>query len=357
MAAKRQRSSGTWEFTVKRKGVLPKPVSLTFKTEAEGDAYCAHLEKLLDRGIVPDEFKDTPGAIKTVCRAIDTYLKEVHVTRDDEALLFGISKASGSTVLSDITYKWAERWIAGMRDSGLAPSTTRKKVGAFARCLDYVIRRQDTVLISNPLRMLPKRYSSAPGKTDDERDRRLHEGEEARILSILNREKPDGRERPLALPHADELALMFTLALETAMRMREIYTLTWEQVDLGARTLFLDKTKNGDKRQVPLTSVALSVLSGAGAGRVFPGLWDGRLEPAALRATTGRLSQQWARIFGAAMCDGLHFHDLRHEATSRMYERTKLSDVQISRITGHKSLQMLRRYSNLRGSDLASQMW
>ncbi len=46
-----------------------------------------------------------------------------------------------------------------------------------------------------------------------------------------------------------------------------------------------------------------------------------------------------------------------HEATSRFFERTKLSDLQIAKITGHKDPRMLSRYANLRGSDLANQLW
>lgn len=364
MAAKRKRG-GSWEYVLKRKGVLPKPISLTFADEAEGDAYVAHLEKLLATGIVPTEFRSRADAITMVGQAIRQYQDAVHITDDDVQLLNALHTALGSRTLERITYAWAEEWIKGLQAGGGAPSTLRKKVGALARCLDWVVRRADTMLAANPLRMLPKRYATtAQGRRDVERDRRLLDGEEARIRAILSREKPEGRERPLALPHADALGLMFTLALETAMRMREIYTLTADQVDLERRTIFLDKTKNGHKRQVPLSSVAMAALQHhfAGVGKVmddnrlFP-FWDGRLEAAALRATSGRLSQQWRRIFSAARCDGLHFHDLRHEATSRLFERTQLSDVEIAKITGHSSTKMLMRYANLRGSDLAGKMW
>jgi integrase len=76
-----------------------------------------------------------------------------------------------------------------------------------------------------------------------------------------------------------------------------------------------------------------------------------------LRKTTSLLSQQFGRVFDAAGCEDLRFHDLRHEATSRLFERTTLSDLEISRITGHKDPRVLRRYSNLRGSDLAAKLW
>ncbi len=68
-------------------------------------------------------------------------------------------------------------------------------------------------------------------------------------------------------------------------------------------------------------------------------------------------SKLYAGIFGQAGCADLRFHDLRHEATSRLFEKTKLSETQIMKITGHKSHRMMMRYANLRGSDLAEQLW
>jgi integrase len=123
-------------------------------------------------------------------------------------------------------------------------------------------------------------------------------------------------------------------------------------VDLPRRTIFLDRTKNGDKRQVPLSSVAWAALADAPReGLLFP-FYDGDR-----RKTTLRLGYHWRRIAEAAGCYGLHFHDLRHEATCRLFERTTLTDTQISLITGHRDPRMLRRYANLRGSDLAAKLW
>lgn len=363
MAAKRKRGD-SWEYVVKRKGVLPKPISLTFSNEAEGDAYIAHLEKLLDAGIVPDEFRVKANAIVTLDQALLQYMGAVHITDDDIGWLKMLRVPLGSRSLDRVTYAWAEEWVRELQVAGGAPSTIRKKVGALARCLDWVVRRADTMLASNPLRMLPKRYATtATGRRDVERDRRLHDGEEVRITAILNKAKPEDRQRALSLPHAEALKLMFILALETAMRMREMYTLTVDQVDIERRTIFLDKTKNGSKRQVPLSSVAVAALTIHIAnadnivdGRLFS-FWDGRIDAIGLRATSGRLSQQWACIFSAAKCDRLRFHDLRHEAVSRLFERTNLSDIEIATISGHSSTKMLMRYANLRGSDLAARMW
>lgn len=151
------------------------------------------------------------------------------------------------------------------------------------------------------------------------------------------------------------------------MRLREMATLTLDQVDTRQRTIFLDRTKNGDKRQVPLSSVALAALATYLPQREIPEShrqdalfpwWSGDASEKALGEVSDVLSKLFGGvrapgIFEAAGCAGLRFHDLRHEAVSRFFERTRLSEVQIMRISGHKSHRMLMRYANLRGSDLA----
>lgn len=366
MATKVKRGK-SWSYIIKRKSLLPKPIYLTFDDEREGDAYVAQLEKLLDHGIVPDEFKQDKRTKATLGHVIDAYLEAVHVPESDSKVLGVVRGRVGESKIEAVDYQWAERWVGGMKLAGTAPSTIRHHVGALARCLDWLVRRKDSMLVANPLRMLPKRYATSAESKDSERDRRLEPDEEKRVRAIMQGKKPEGKQRPMELRQRESLLMLFDLALETAMRMREMFTLTADQVDIGKRTIFLDKTKNGDKRQVPLSSVALALLSNAldnkeagQASKPFSGAlifpwWDGRKE--SLAKTTALLSQQFARIFKAAGCEDLRFHDLRHEATSRLFERTTLSDLKIATITGHRDPRMLKRYSNLRGSDLAEMMW
>lgn len=76
-----------------------------------------------------------------------------------------------------------------------------------------------------------------------------------------------------------------------------------------------------------------------------------------LAGVSVRRSGQFGRIFDVAGCGDFRLHDLLHEGTSRLYERTSLSDVQIAKITGHSDTKVLMRYSNLRGSDLTGRLW
>lgn len=368
MATKRWKS-GAWEFTVRRAGILPKPAYLRFADEAEGDAYVRRLEALLDRGVVPDELIERKSTLPRLREHANRYLAAQHVAAADRDYLRIVAERLPSDLeLRAMSFTWATGWITRMkREDNLSPSTIRHHVGALARCLDWLAANGDVPL--NPLRLLPKGYATyspedvrvvvenkGAAKTDIERDRRLHEGEDDAIRAIMAGGKPNDRQRALEMPHREALVMLYDMALESAMRMSEMYTLDVEQVDLERRTIFLDKTKNGDKRQVPVTSVLANKLVGfqPKSGRVFP-WWDG--DRKTMPATTARLSRQFARIFNAARCEGLHFHDLRHEATSRLFERTNLSDLEICKITGHRSMRSLLRYANLRASTLADRLW
>ena len=75
------------------------------------------------------------------------------------------------------------------------------------------------------------------------------------------------------------------------------------------------------------------------------------------KATSNYLSKLFADVFEAAGCPDLHFHDLRHEATSRLFERTNLAAEKIMKITGHRDHRMFMRYLKLRESDLAKDLW
>jgi integrase len=342
MAYIRKRRSGTFEIVIKHHS-LPKPIHASADTEAQARAWAERIEAQIQAGTLPASYYIEPaGSRYTVARWLGEYESSAHPSASDIPLLSIISKEIGSWTLDRITQKQLSDWITAMRKRRLTPGSIKKRVGCLARALDIAVHRE--LIPINVVRGLPRNYAAytpADGEpvADTARDRRLEHGEEARLLEAIG-DDADWRR-------------LFLLALETAMRMSELYTLTVEQVDLPKRTIFLDKTKNGDKRQVPLSSVALALLDKLpDTGLVFPFFDDGDR-----RKTTLRLGYHWARIAKKAGCVNLHFHDLRHEATCRLFERTTLTDLQISLITGHRDPRMLRRYANLRGSDLAGKLW
>ena len=361
-------SSGNFQLRVTSK-LLGKPLYATFDTKEQAETYGRHLDALLAQGIVPSALLEQNPVVHgawLVSRCIAEYIRNNSVPASDIKLLDTVRPQLAMCSTAHLNYDWAEGWIRQMkRDQNLAPSTIRHRHGALARCFDWMLRKHPDIMAQNPLRLLKRGFATytdddnrvllaagKKGKRDIERDRRLDGDEEGRILDVL-------ATRPVE-------RTFFLLALETAMRMRECYTLTLQQVALTKKTIFLDRTKNGDSRQVPLSSTAATLLRAyikdqagpiaARGERLFP-FWNGEASVDALDAATRDLSRIFSNIFVEAGIEGLHFHDLRHEATCRLYEKTSLSDVLIAKITGHKDLRMLQRYASLRGSDLALHLW
>lgn len=182
---------------------------------------------------------------------------------------------------------------------------------------------------SNPVANVRK-PKSAPG-----RERRITAREERQILRYCHTRGNT------------QLATIFVLALESAMRQGELLGMMWEHVDLRSRIVHLPETKNGQKRDVPLSVKAREALIRWGvhpSGKVF------RYSSAA------GLKSSWKYMINALGIEDLHFHDTRHEAASRLSELGSLDSIEIAAITGHKSMQMLKRYSHLKANKLVRKL-
>jgi integrase len=166
------------------------------------------------------------------------------------------------------------------------------------------------------------------------RDRRLTAREERLILRYCHN-------------HSNvDLYSIVVIALETAMRQGEILNLRWEFVNLKSRVAHLPETKNGTKRDVPLSPRAREALIRMGVktkGRVFGYSADG-------------LKSTWRFMLIKLGIEDLHFHDLRHEAISRLFELDSLDMMEVASISGHKSLSMLRRYTHLKAARLVRKL-
>ena len=133
-------------------------------------------------------------------------------------------------------------------------------------------------------------------------------------------------------------------AIGTGMRRSEILSLLWENVDLDSRIAVLTDTKNGSKREVPLTSKAAQILV------ALP-----RDETRAFPTTDYTIRHGWDRLVKRAGIEGLRFHDLRHEAVSRFFEMG-LSVPEVAAISGHKDYRMLASYTHVSANSLAEKL-
>ncbi len=154
------------------------------------------------------------------------------------------------------------------------------------------------------------------------------------------------------------LGWIVSIALETGMRSGEIAPLRRPQVDIERRIVRVVDTKNDGQRTVPLSKRATTLFKAAmmnparpsDCSLVFfgePGK-DGNRRPYAF-------TKIWGLLVKNLQLSDFRFHDLRHEAVSRLVEGG-LSDQEVSSISGHKSMQMLKRYTHLRSEDLVARL-
>lgn len=168
-----------------------------------------------------------------------------------------------------------------------------------------------------------------------QRERRLSADEESRLLAHF--ESRDGRSE---IPMAD----IMRFALASTRRQEEICRLRWEDVDAKNGVAWLDdvkhpRQKKGNRRKFRLPAAALEIVQrqpkgeGAAGALVFP------YNPRSVSAAFTRS----CKLLGI---EGLHFHDLRHEATSRLFERG-YAIQEVAQFTLHESWATLKRYTHL----------
>jgi integrase len=373
----RPRGANTFELRITHR-LLPKPFYKNFPSQLEAEQLAARLTAMLDQGVVPDDLKKGRSSeIPTISSVINAYLSVAAVSSNTEDVLNLVDRQVGSVPLSALTWEWVEEWITRMKVTHhLAPGTIRKRKAALSTVLNWVCRTRPLWLARNPLVDLPRGYSGYDRKSreilaldgvdiphDVVRERRVDPPEEAAIIGILRARIEAAGENLTERANAEGLLLMFQLALETAMRMRELYSVTLEQVSYTNNTIYLKKTKNGSSRQVPLSPAALALLkapwpgleAARTQGRLFP-FWDGRIDPKNLKETTSMVSKMFSKVFREAGCPDLHFHDCRHEAVCRWVLKSAVTDAFLARAAGMTDARTRSRYLSLRGGELAAQL-
>lgn len=339
MATITKTSSGSWKALIRRKG-WPTIIK-TFRIRRDAEDWARTTEDEIIRGIyVPRSDSEK----LTLANALDRYQRDISSTKKattqqrEKSRIKQVRNALGNYSLASLTTDTIAKYRDGRLADGKSNNTVRLELALLSHLYTTAIREWGLGIAVNPVTNVRK---PSPGKG---RDRRLDEQEEVLLLAACNE-------------HSNPfLGWMVRLALYTAMRHGEIVNLTRSQVNLSKRTLFLSDTKNNTVRTVPLTDKAYETIVEVldfpirpdDTDLLFygnPGR-DGKRRP----YQSGRV---WDEALARSGLTNLKFHDLRHEATSRFVE-AGLSDQQVSSITGHKSMQMLKRYTHLRNEDLVS---
>ena len=357
MAAIRKRGPYQWEAQIRKRGYPAQ--SKTFNTKTEAEAWVRAIEGEMDRNawVSRAEAEST-----TLHQALQRYEKEVSPTKRGgmtrESSVLRILRDEDMATRPMAAIRGSD--VAALRDAWLReyqPATVLRRLSVLSHVFNVARKEWGMESLSNPVELVRK------PRADNARTRRVsvvanadsgqgtHEGEIERIIAAS--------ESPL-------LPSIITLAIETAMRRGEIVGLRWEHVDLHRYVAHLPETKNGSARDVPLSPRAAEVLQALKDARadtdislVFP-----IREDAVTRAFERALTR--ARAAYVTACKGagqrpdgrfltdLRFHDLRHEATSRLASIFPLHEL--TKITGHKDPRMLMRYYHPRAEDLAKRL-
>jgi integrase len=318
MATIRKRT-GKYQVQVRRLG--HKPLFRSFTLKSDAIAWARRVETDIERGTC-SESADLRRT--TLGDVIARYRTDVLPRLAESARIGYLSRlrlldsALGSLALSAITTEV----VASYRNSRLkevTPNTVIRDLGVLSQVLT-ACRTEWGLPVTNAVREIRK-PSAPPGRT-----RRLQAGELERLHEHLS----------------PRMRAVVTFAIETGMRRSEIVAMQWGDVDWERRTLRIPKTKTGVPRTIPLSRngyAALQSLHEPGkTGRV-------------LDVPVHAVSHVFIRVCKRAGITDLHFHDLRHEATSRLFEKG-LNVMEVASITGHADVRMLARYTHLRADDL-----
>ena len=314
MATLRKRSNGHWQARVRKAN---QSITKTFINKVDAERWAKQIEVEMQKG----SYTNLVLAERTTfAEIIERYIIEVLPTmRGGKADYIRLKALARRPIAKLNMVALTPQKIARHRDERLkeiAPATVIRELSYFSSIISYA-RKEWGININNPVALV------ARPKNPQGRSRILDAAETNALFEALT---PTGRRSIWMLP-------LVKLALETAMRRSELLGLRWEHVDLGRRTIFLQLTKNGTSRTVPLSTNAIQVLN------QMPRNLDGRVFP----VTHEVVSQAFNRARKQAGVKDIRFHDLRHMAITKLAEKLP-NLIELSAVSGHKSLAMLKRY-------------
>lgn len=345
MATFTRLSSGSWRVQVRRKG---RYIAETFLRHDHAREWATEAENQIDRGRSPIG-RRARGA-KTFGHLIDMHIDDMKDVgkppgRSKSATLEMLQRELGSMRAAELDRERLIRFGRDRAKQGAGPVTLSMDIGAVRLVISHAIAVHGADLSVEPVNMarIALNRLGLVGKSN-ERDRRPAGDEIDRLLAHFNSQS-NRQQIPMAR--------VIRFAIATAMRQEEIFRVTWS--DLNKRTKMLmirdrkdPRQKKGNDQEIPLLAdsgfdaqalIEEQLLQRKGADhRIFP-------------YNHKSAGTAFTRACQSLQIEDLHFHDLRHEGTSRLFE-AGLAIQQVALVTGHKDWKMLRRYTHLKPSSL-----
>lgn len=306
----------------------------TFSFKADAENWARKTEADLERGL----YRVSTSAQRLLLSdALEKYEQEVSIQKRSHVVeRYYIQHWRGSDCRNKALAYIEPADVASYRDKRLklvSNTSVRHELALLSHLFTVAQKDWGMTSLTNPVKLirLPK--------PDKGRDRRVSDDE---INAICAQVKPD-------------VAACIRAGLTTAMRRAELLGLHRSDVDSASRIAYLEQTKNGDSRRVPLSTAALALLN-LGETQNDDKVWHRSPSSLSHAFALGVKKARKHYVEAGGTNDrylvNLHFHDLRHEAASRLVKKG-FHPLEIMAILGHKDMKMLKRYVHPQADELA----
>jgi integrase len=336
-------ASGNWRAQVRRKG---RYAADTFRRRIDAEEWALDTERCIDRNITPR--RRPKGPARTFGDLIDLHVQDMHEVgkpprRSKAAVMQALKMSLGGVKIPNLNREHLIDYGKRRARHGAGPATLAIDFSFIRTILSHAAAVHGIEVSAEDVRLarIALTRLGLIGK-GIERDRRPTPDEIDELIEYFERNPrqliPMGR--------------LIRFAVATAMRQEEICRIEWSDVDMTKKTVRVKdrkdpRQKDGNHQKVPLLN-----LTGYDA-------WEVLLEQRIITRGQGRVFPHNSRSVGTAFrracrflaIEDLHFHDLRHEAVSRLFE-AGLPIEKVALVTGHKDWKMLKRYTHLRPEDL-----
>jgi len=267
---------------------------------------------------------------KRVADLFDRYASEVSTTKKGERWeVIRLNKLKRSWLANLLVGEISAKDISKWRDEQLkliSPASVNREMNLLSAVFQTAVKDWEWVE-SNPVRGITRPQSPKP------RDRRISQSEIDLILDALGYQGKIETKK-------HQVAVMFLIAIETAMRLGEIHSLSESDINLPGRYVTLSDTKNNDARHVPLSMEAVRLFDLA-----LPDLFT---------VSKASVSVLFRKSVAMAGIDNMTFHDSRHEAITRLAR--KLDVLDLARMIGHRDPKSLMIYYNATATEIAGRL-
>lgn len=348
-----------WRAEIRRRGY--KPVYRTFDTKQQAEKWARRVEGDMESGAYLDRSESERTTLR---EALERYKRDIvpekrHPYQENRRIDRWIRHDLAYRTLAGLRGADFAKYRDERRSAGRAENTIRLELQIVSHLFEIARKEWGMEGLRNPLDNIRKPTGSQA------RDRRLRSGEFEKLHRLLS---ASGNRW---------VAPAFELAIETSLRQSALFSVRWEWLDTDSRLIkFPPDARGADNKGVPavlpLSSRAINVFRNLAAiaegaeARLArsmygpPNVGFTGLTGRVFGTSTNAVICVWKRTIKTASIEDpdlstLRWHDLRHEAASRLFEKG-LHPMEVASITGHRSMQMLKRYTHLKPESLLEKL-